>query len=439
MLNEILILFLLILVNGLFSMSEIAVISSRKARLQQNAEDGISGAKTALALSEKPTHFLSTIQFGITLIGILSGAFGGATVANKLEVLLNQYAWLAPYSKPLAVGIVVVLVTFFSLILGELVPKRLALNDSEKIASAVAPLMLFISKLASPLVYLLSSTTDGVLRLLGVKPSDQPPVTEEEIRILVDLGRRSGVFEDLEHEMIERVLRLGDRTVNSLMTHRSEMIWLDIEDPFEENMRKIIASGRSNFVVCREDLDHFVGVISAKTLLAEYVHGKPGTITTSGENPPFVPEGMKALELVRRLREAKSSLALVTDEFGSISGMITLTDVLEAIVGDIPSSSDEIDEPEAVQRDDGSWLFDGVMAVEELQMILDIDELPYADSNYDTVGGLVMACLGHVPAAGDHFEWNDLRFEVMDMDGLRVDKVLVSQAPPPLPSEAHHP
>jgi len=427
MFNEILILIFLILVNGFFSMSEIAVLSSRKSRLQQQAEDGITGAKTALALSEKPTHFLSTIQFGITLIGILSGAFGGATVATGLEVWLNHYDWQAQYSKPLSVGIVVILVTFFSLILGELVPKRLALNDSEKIASAVAPLMLFFSKLASPLVRFLSFATDSALRLLGVKPSDQPPVTEEEIRILVDLGRRSGVFEDLEHEMIERVLRLGDRTVNSLMTHRSEMIWLDIEDAYEENMRKIIASGRSNFVICRGDLDHFVGVVSTKTLLAEYVNGKSGVITTRGENPPFVPEGMKALEIVKRLREAKSPLALVMDEFGSIAGMITLTDVLEAIVGDIPSASDEMDEPEAVQREDGSWLVDGVMAAEELQMILDIDELPYVDANYDTVGGFVMSYLGHMPAAGDHFEWNGLRFEVMDMDGLRVDKVLVNQ------------
>lgn len=436
MVNEIFILILLILVNGFFSMTEIAVISSRKSRLQQQAEEGIKGAKTALALAEKPTHFLSTIQFGITLIGILSGAFGGATIAEELELLFIKYTWLAPYSKPVAVGIVVIAVTFFSLVIGELVPKRLALNDSERIASSVAPLMSFISKLAAPLVHFLSSATDTTLRIIGAQPSDQPPVTEEEIKILMDQGRQSGIFEELEQEMIERVFRLGDRTVNSLMTHRSEMIWLDIEDPFEENMQKIIASGRSNFVVCRGDLDHFVGMARAKALLAEYMNGKPNSINTSIEHPPFVPEGMKALELVKRLREAKSPLALVTDEYGSISGMITLTDVLEAIVGDIPSTSEYMDEPEATQREDGSWLFDGVMAVEELQMILDVDELPNEDANYDTVGGLVMAYLGHIPTEGEHFIWNNLRFEVMDMDGLRVDKVLVTHNSSQLPSDS---
>lgn len=428
--TEILILILLILTNGLFSLSEMAVVSARKVRLQQRAEEGSKGAKSALGLARQPTRFLSTVQIGITLIGILSGAFGGATIAETLAAYFAQYPFLQPYSEAIGVGVVVTVVTYFSLVIGELIPKRLALNNAEEIATSIAPMMEFVSKVTKPIVSLLSFSTEISLRLLGIKPAAEPAVTEEEIKILIDQGRQSGVFEDVEQEIVERVFRLSDRTVNSLMTHRSEMVWLDAEDSLDENIRKIVDSGHSNFVVCEGELDQVIGILKVKDLLSEYASGQPVSIKTSLQMPPFVPEGMNALEVVERLREVKSPLALVVDEYGTIAGMVTLTDVLEAIVGDIPGI-DEEGEAKATQREDGSWLLDGMMSVDELQLLLDLDELPEDEMNYDTVGGLLMAQLGRIPTAGDKFEWQNLRFEVMDMDGYRVDKVLVTPVLPP--------
>lgn len=429
MTTEILILIILILANGLFSLSEMAVVSARKARLQQRAEEGSKGAKTALALAVQPTRFLSTVQIGITLIGILSGALGGATIGEKLAAYLAQYPRLEPYSEAIGVGIVVTLIAYFSLVIGELVPKRLALSNAERIAVLVAPFMQFVATLARPIVSLLSSSTDLTLRMLGIKPASEPAVTEEEVKILIDQGRESGVFEDMEQEMVERVFRLSDRTADSLMTHRSEMVWLDVEDLLEENINKMIATGHSNFVVCRGNVDQVIGVLRAKDLLKEYAaYGSIG-IPATLQMPPFVPEGMNALEVVERLRQDKSPVALVVDEYGTIDGMVTLTDVLEAIIGDIPAL--DIDgEPEAVQREDGSWLLDGMMPVDELQMLLDLDELPDDSDEYDTLGGLLMTQLERVPTVGDIIEWHDLRFEVMDMDGHRVDKVLVMPVKP---------
>lgn len=429
--TEILILILLILINGLFSLSEMAVVSARKVRLQQRAEEGSKGARTALALAVQPTRFLSTVQIGITLIGILSGAFGGATIAETLTAYFAQFPALQPYSEGIAVATVVTIVTYFSLVLGELVPKRLALSNAEGIASGVAPIMEFVSRATKPVVSLLSLSTEIVVRLLGIKPVSEPAITEEEVKILIDQGRESGIFEDVEQEIVERVFRLSDRTVNSLMTHRSEMVWLDVEDSLDENIQKIIATGHSNFVVCRGDFEHVLGVLRAKDLLREYAAAGSLSIPQTLPMPPFVPEGMKALEVVARLRHDKSPVALIVDEYGTIDGMVTLTDVLEAIVGDIPALDDE-GEPAATRREDGSWLLDGMMPVDELQMLLDLDDLPGDSDGYDTLGGLFMSQIGRVPAAGDTFEWNQLRFEVMDMDGHRVDKVLVMPARPPV-------
>ncbi|HLO18275.1 MAG TPA: hemolysin family protein [Anaerolineales bacterium] len=426
--TEILILILLILTNGLFALSEMAVVSARKVRLQQRANEGSKGARTALSLAVQPTRFLSTVQIGITLIGILSGAFGGATIAETLAAYFAQYPALQPYSEAIGVGIVVTVVTYFSLVIGELVPKRLALNNAEGIATSVAPIMEFIAKVTKPLVSLLSFSTEILVRLLGIKSTSEPAITEEEVKILIEQGRQSGVFEDVEQEMVERVFRLSDRTVNSLMAHRSEMVWLDVDDPLEVNINKIIASGHFNFVVCEGDFDQVLGILRVKDLLGAYAGGHSVSIKTSLQMPPFVPEGMNALEVLERLRQVKSPLALVVDEYGTIAGMVTLTDVLEAIVGDIPGI-DEEGEAEATQREDGSWLLDGMMSVDELQMLLDLDELPEEDLNYDTVGGLFMAQLGRIPMVGDNFEWHNLRFEVMDMDGHRVDKVLVMPMP----------
>ena len=428
--TEIFILIVLILINGLFSLSEMAVVSARKVRLQQRAEEGSKGAKIALALAVQPTRFLSTVQVGITLIGILSGAFGGATIAEALAAYFAQYPALQPYSEAIGVGIVVAVVSYFSLVFGELVPKRLALNNAERIAAFVAPIMQSVATITRPIVSLLSFSTEITVRLLGIKPASEPAITEEEVKILIDQGRESGVFEDVEQEIVERVFRLSDRTVNSLMTHRSEMVWLDVEDPLEVNIQKIIASGHSNFVVGRGNFDGVIGILRAKDLLKEFAAGRPVGIPASLPMPPFVPEGMKALEVVARLRHDKSPVALIVDEYGTIDGMVTLTDVLEAIVGDIPAL-DEKGEPAAIRREDGSWLLDGMMSVDELEMLLDLDELPEDAQDYATLGGLFMAQMGRIPRLGDQFEWSDLRFEVVDMDGHRVDKVLIMPMKPP--------
>jgi putative hemolysin len=321
-------------------------------------------------------------------------------------------------------------ITFFSLVFGELIPKRLALSNAERFAARVAPLMQFVSTVTRPIVSLLSASTDFTVRILGIKPTGEPAVTEEEVKILIEQGRESGVFEDVEQEIVERVFRLSDRTVSSLMAHRSEMVWLDVEDPIEININKMIGSGHSNFVVCKGSVDQVLGVLRAKDLLREYATRGSVSIPASLPMPPFVPEGMNALEVVERLRRDKSPVALIVDEYGTIDGMVTLTNVLEAIVGDIPAL--DIDgEPEATQREDGSWLLDGLMSTDELQMLLDLDELPEDSGEYDTLGGFLMAQLERVPNVGDTFEWHDFRFEVMDMDGHRVDKVLVT---PPKPA-----
>jgi putative hemolysin len=401
-----------------------AVVSARKVMLQQRAQEGDKAARTALDLAGQPTRFLSTVQIGITLIGILTGAFGGATVAETLAAYFSQFPALEPYSEALGVGIVVTVITYFSLVFGELVPKRLALSSAERIAALVAPIMQFLSTISGPLVNFLSASTELVVRLLGIKPNSEPTVTEEEVKILIEQGRETGVFEDVEQEIVERVFRLSDRSVNSVMTHRSELVWLDVEDPLDENIEKILTPGQTNFVVCRGDIDHLIGVLSAKDLLREYADTGSISIPESLPMPPFLPEGVNALEVVARLRHDKSPVALIVDEYGTIDGMVTLTDVLEAIVGDIPAL-DENGEPAATKREDGSWLLDGMMPVDELQMLLDLDELPEDSEGYDTVGGLFMAQLGRIPSAGDKFEWHGLRFEVVEMDGYRVDKVRV--------------
>jgi putative hemolysin len=338
--------------------------------------------------------------------------------------LFARVSWLAPISHSLAVVIVILIITFITLIIGELLPKRIGLARAERIAAGVAPAMLLIARIATPIVRLLSVTTEGLMKVFGVKTSKMPDITEEEVKVMIDKGTQVGVFEEEEQEMVERVLRLNDRTVSSLMTHRSEMIWLDIEDSIKSNFKKIMKSGYSNFLVSKGELDDVVGYVRTKDLLAMHIKGEPIDIKASVKTPLYVPEATTALETVEKLRNEKIHFALVVDEYGSIAGVVTLTDILQAIVGDIPWV-DEKGKPEVIQREDGSWLVDGKMAVDELEMLLNVDELPEEEANYETVGGLIMAHYDHIPKAGDCFEWNNLSFEVMDMDGNRVDKVLV--------------
>lgn len=423
---EVVILLLLILANGLFAMSEMAVIASRKVRLRGQAEGDHKGVQAALTLAGEPTLFLSTVQIGITLIGILSGAFGGATIAEELAKLLGEGSWLVPYSETLSVTIVVLTVTYLTLVMGELVPKRLALNNPERIAVAVAPLMQAVSRIARPAVSLLGLSTETVLRILRAKPSGEPSITEEEIKMLIDEGTQIGVLEPVEQEIMGRVFRLGDRRVSSLMVPRTEMVWLDVGDPLEENLSKMISAGHSAFLVCQGELDQVLGVARIRDIFARCAEGGPLDITPVAPLPPFVLESMTGLKVLKVLKEALSEIALVIDEYGSIAGMVTLGDVLEAIVGDIPAMDVE-GEPEAIQREDGSWLLDGMLATDDLRLLLDLDELPHEDEGkYETLGGLLMTELGRIPSTGDRIKWKDLWFEVVDMDGHRVDKVMVT-------------
>jgi putative hemolysin len=421
--TEILILALLILLNGLFVMSEMAVVSARKARLQHQAKEGNSRSRAALELAQNPNIFLSTVQIGITLISVLLGAVSGRAFSEPLAVLFRRWPALSTYADSLALGIVVVLVTGTSLLLGELVPKRLALHEPEKIAGAVSGPMLFVSRLFSPLVWLLGRLTDFVLRTIGVKPSSAPPVTEEEIQLLIDQGTEAGVIEESEQDMVEGVFSLSDSRVYSLMTPRTEIVWLDINDSPDEIRRKITESPYSRFPVCQDSLDMVLGIIKARDLLAlPGLSSEKFRLKDKLRPAMYVPETMLASRALEVFKEKNAELMLVIDEFGSLQGLLTLNDIIEEIVGDI-----EV-EPQAMQRQDGSWLLDGMLPVDDFKEIFTLQTLPHEDE-YETLSGFVMTSLGRVPQSTDHFEWNGLRFEVMDMDGRRVDKVLVTTLP----------
>ena len=421
--TEILFIAALILINGVLAMSEAAMVASRKARLQQQANDGDKASRTALQLLSDPNVFLSTVQIGITLVGVLAGAVGGATLSESLGAALAQVPIIGPYGETIGLGIVVVTITALSLWLGELVPKRLALHSPERIARAVAGPMLLISRAVSPLVKLMGVATNMVLKLLGVKPSAEPPITEEELQVLIDQGTQAGVFEEAEHDMVEGVFSLGDQRVYSLMTPRTDVVWLDINDTTEEIREKIAGCEFSRFPVRQGTLDVMLGIVKARDLLVPSLSG--GEIKLKDLLKPafFIPETMFASRALEIFKEKGTEILLVIDEFGGLQGLLTINDILEEIVGQV-----EIDEPQATQRQDGSWLLDGMLEVDEFKEIFSLPGLPHEDE-YETLSGFVMMSLGRVPQAADHFEWHGLRFEVIDMDSRRVDKVLVTTLP----------
>ena len=433
--SEALLIILLILVNGVFSMSELAIVSARKVRLEQWAKEGNAKARAALRLIASPTNFLSTVQIGITLIGISSGALGGATVAKTLKVSLDNVPLLQPYSEPLSFAIVVGIITYLSLVIGELVPKRLAMSNAEQIACAVAPPMRFLSNIGKPIVFLLSISTEAVLGILGIQVTEESQVTEEEIKVMIAQGAESGMFEEAEHDMVERVFRLGDRPIKSLMTPRTEIDWLDVDAPFEETQREVLNSGHSRFPVARENLDNCVGIVEIKEFLNASLNGKQIDLVKVSSPPLYVAETASALSVLEQFKQSGDRVAMVTDEYGGVEGIVTLTDLLEAIVGDLPSSYRQGD-PDAMQREDGSWLIDGMISSDRLREILEVEELPFEkEHNYHTLGGLMMTYLRHIPMVGEHFTWERMRFEVVDMDGNRVDKVLVNLSPPIVPTD----
>ena len=418
---RILIIFLLILMSGFFAMSEAAIFAARKSRLQHRANEGDQRARQALELSGTPNRFLPTVTIGITLVGILSGAIGGAPIADTLAAQLDKIPALIPYSHSLALTLVVSLLTFFTMLLGELVPKRIALYNAEKIAGGIAGFMSFVAAVLYPVVWLLGKSTDLILHLFGVKHTDDSTVTEEELLVQLDQGTQAGVFQAAEQDMVEGVFSLSDQRVNALMTPRNEIIWLDINDTVAEIRRKVKDSPFSRFPVGDDSLDNLVGVVKAKDLLlADLKTGKQ--LKEIARPPLYVPEtafGSRALEI---LKEAKREMVLVVDEFGVVQGLLTLADILEEIVGAFEG------EPQATQRQDGSWLLDGRLANDEFKEIFNLRRLP-DEEEYETLGGFVMLHLGRIPKSADLFEWNGLRFEVMDMDNKRVDKVLVTTIP----------
>jgi len=432
---EIVLILVLIVANGIFSGSEIAVVSARKIRLEQLAEQGNGQARAALRLANAPNDFLSAVQIGITLIGILSGAVGGATLARRLEPVIDSIPLLRAWSEGLSVAVVVGVITYLSLVIGELLPKRIALNNPEAVACAVARPMRWLARWTAPLVQLLGASTDLLLNLLGVHSSSEPDLTEEEIKALVRQGAKSGVLDEAEHDMVQRVFRLGDRSIRALMTPRTEICWLDLNTTREQQLKLVTDSNYSRLPVAHGNLDDCIGILRGRNLLASALDGGAVDLKALLQPPLYITESARALNVIEQFRQTGVHIALVTDEYGGIEGLVTLTDLMEAIVGDLPSAED-LDEPQIIRREDGSWLLDGALDISEFKDLLQRTSLPdEASGSFHTLGGFVLHVLGRVPRAGDHFNWDDLRFEVMDMDGKRIDKVLV-EAQPQSPGQA---
>jgi putative hemolysin len=424
---ELFLILALLLANGVFAMSEMAIVSARKVRLRQRAETGDPNARKALELAEHPSRFLSTVQVGITLIGILAGAYGGATVAEQLAVYVERVPALVEYADEIAFAAVVAGVTFLSLVIGELVPKRIALLHPEAIARVVARPMHLLSVVATPIVNVLTASTDAILLVLGVRKTQQPPVTEEDISALIEEGTAAGVFEEEEQDLVEGIFSLGDLKVSSIMTPRMKMDWLDLEDPPEVNRDKMIKHRHSYFPVCEGGIDDLVGIVNVKDLWARMLESSDMDIRAEVREPLVVPATLRALRLLEKLRETGLRVAIVVDEHGGVEGIVTLNDVLEEITGDLRKT------PAApiVRREDGSWLVEATVKVEDFFEAVELDPRTTPRGDYTTLGGMLTNELGHIPTEGERVSLWGLRFEVVDMDGWRVDKVLVSPAPSP--------
>ena len=431
---DIFLLVVLILINGVFAMSEIAVVSSRKARLQNLADDGSLGAEAALSLHQEPSNFLSTIQVGITSVGILSGAVGEAALADPLAAWLAGMPPLAPYAKSVALTITVIALTYFSVVVGELVPKRLAMLAPEGIASLIARPMMFLAKITHPLVVVLSGSSTAILSLLGARRKEEPPVTDDEIKVLMEQGAEAGVFHESEQEIVSNVLRLDEQRISAIMTPRRDMFIIDLDEGEAVVWQRLIDTSFSRVVVCRDGLEQVLGVLQTGDLLKKALPGQGVTLADLEAllRPPlYVPESVTTTQLLESFRRARLQFALIVDEYGEVQGLVTLTDVLAAIVGEL-SVPEAPEDRDMLQREDGSWLVDGDVGIERLKSVLDIgDDLPGEEEHsFNTVGGLIMHVLGRIPAPTDHFEAGGWRFEVLDMDRNRVDKVLLSQVTP---------
>ena len=403
-------------------MSEIALISSRKSRLETAAKKGSKTAKTALDLANSPNKFLSAVQIGITLIGILTGIYSGDKITEDVEFFVSGFSALQPYANSIAVGIVVVILTFFSLVLGELLPKRIGLNHPESIAKAIAMPMKFVSIVMAPFIWLLTSSTDFLLDILQIKPTADGKVTEEEIKAIIKEGTEVGEVQEIEQDIVERVFHIGDRKVNSLMTHRSSMVYLSLEDTVEEIKSKVLDELHSVYPVCEENLDEVVGVVYLKDLFANFEKGN-FQLKSIAKEPAYFIEHTSAYKALENFKKSKIHYAFVTDEYGVFQGIITLNDILEALVGDASDFDD--DEYKLVANEDGSWLVDGQYSLHDFLTYFDMDELT-TDYEVTTVSGFIITELGAIPKEGDKLIWNKLEFEAQKMDGVIIDKVLIT-------------
>ncbi len=426
---EVLIILLLILINGMFSMYELAMVSVKKPKLEQQKLQGDKKAEKTLQLLEHPNKFLSTVQIGISLISILSGAFGGASIAEQFSEVLVAKGMLTSTADALALGVVVLSITFFSIVIGELIPKRIALNNPEGVAKGLSGFMGFLSSLSSPIISLLDISTELGIKLLGIKPSSEPTISEEELILLIAEGRNMGVFNKAEQDFVEGVFRFTERRVDALMTPKNDIDWLDLDDSRQQLLAEIKASRFSRLPLAKGDLDKIIGVIDVKDIAGMDILSEEVKLDQLAREPLYVPENTSALKAFESFRKSGIHEAMVIDEYGSIIGMVTLFDVLESIVGDIPSNQQD-QAHEVVRRADGSWSLDGLLPIDELKEIIEVETLPDEDkAGYQTLSGLVMNQLGDIPKIGQLFELEGFKFEVIDMDRFRVDRVLVTRSP----------
>lgn len=425
MLTELLLVLLLICISGAFVLAEIALISSRKARLEKSAKQGRMGAKVALKLMEKPQQFLSVVQIYITLISFIAATYGGTSIAHHLAQFFQQYDSIKQYADFLGIASIVSFTTYLSLLLGELVPKTLGINYPEKVAIFFAPIIQVMGWIAKPIAMFLQFSTKMVLKILMIKTNVAQTVTEEELHHMIDQGSQHGILEKQESDMMRGIIRIGDRKVNSLMTHRSEIIWVDIEIEEDDLLKHLSASVHSSFPVCNKELDKVLGMVYIKDIFTQLADKKKLDLKSLLKPPVFFPETMPALELLETFKKTHAHTGLIVNEYGSLEGIVSLHDIMESIVGDLPIDSTD-DEQMAVRRKDGSWLIDGLMQIDRCIQLIGIEEIADADTGaYTTVGGFVMHHLGKIPKAADSFEFKNFYFEVMDMDGHRVDKVLI--------------
>lgn len=410
-------------------MAEIALLSVRKSRLEKLANEGDKRAARALRLARNPNQLLSTTQIGITLVGIISGVLAGSTLGDSFAGTLQKWGVAAPYNNIISYTLFVVITTYLSLVIGELIPKRMALNDPEKFSMQASGIMRGLEWIATPLVKLLSKSTELGLKIMRIKPNTIPTVSEEEIKILLEKGAQGGVFEESEQDMVEGVFRFGDRTIDDIMTPRSDIEWLDLEESSKNLTEQVLKSHHTRFPVGKGSLDNVLGILLLKDLLAARLKTEKIDFESILTPILFVPESLEALKLLDKFKDSGSEIAIVVDEYGGTLGLVTLHDVLTSIVGEIPLPG-EVVEPQVIERDDGSWLLDGLLPVEELKELLDVTELPDEEKiGYQTVSGFLMSQLDGIPVSGQSFNWQNWHFEVMDMDGRRVDKILVSRIP----------